>query len=226
MSLLRQLTEESFADIDLTLHKKQKAVLIFVVTLIVLLLIPSILPETFFLAALLNNIQAVGTAMILVAIMCCLKVDGEPIMNFKQVCSKGMQWDVIFLTSVVMPISSALTAEEAGVTAFLLKVLSPFFEGKSTLAFLMIAVASAVIITNFAVNNVVGAILLPVFYPFALALDISPLALTSLLVFTCHFALLTPAASPMAALLHGNTSWCRTGDIFINMAFSLCWHRF
>ena len=214
VSLLRQLTEESFADIDLTLHKKQKAVLIFVVTLIVLLLIPSILPETFFLAALLNNIQAVGTAMILVAIMCCLKVDGEPIMNFKQVCSKGMQWDVIFLTSVVMPISSALTAEEAGVTAFLLKVLSPFFEGKSTLAFLMIAVASAVIITNFAVNNVVGAILLPVFYPFALALDISPLALTSLLVFTCHFALLTPAASPMAALLHGNTSWCRTGDIY------------
>ncbi len=214
VSLLRQLTEESFADVDLTLNKKQKAVLIFVVTLIVLLLIPSILPKTFFLAALLNNIQAVGTAMILVAIMCCLKVDGEPIMNFKQVCSKGMQWDVIFLTSVVMPISSVLTAEEAGVTAFLLKVLSPFFEGKSTLAFLMIAVASAVIITNFAVNNVVGAILLPVFYPFALALDISPLALTSLLVFTCHFALLTPAASPMAALLHGNTSWCRTGDIY------------
>lgn len=214
VSLLRQLTEESFADVDLTLRKKQKAVLIFVVALIVLLLIPSILPKTFFLAALLNNIQAVGTAMLLVAIMCCLKVDGEPIMNFKQVCSKGMQWDVIFLTSVVMPISSALTAEEAGITAFLLKALSPFFAGKSTLAFLMIAVASAVIITNFAVNNVVGAILLPVFYPFALALDISPLALTSLLVFTCHFALLTPAASPMAALLHGNTSWCRTSDIY------------
>ena len=78
----------------------------------------------------------------------------------------------------------------------------------------MIAVFSAVLITNFAVNNVVGAILLPVFYPFALQLGIEPLALTSLLVWTCHFALLTPAASPMAALLHGNTSWCKTADIY------------
>lgn len=214
VSLLRELTEESFADVDLSLDKRQKAVLFFVALLIVLLLIPSILPKTFFLAAILNQIQAVGTAMILVAVMCCLKVDGKPIMGFKEVCSKGMQWDVIFLTSVVMPISSALTAEEAGITAFLLKVLSPFFEGKTALAFLAIAVAAAVIITNFAVNNVVGAILLPVFYPFALNLGISPLALTSLLVFTCHFALLTPAASPMAALLHGNTEWCHTGDIY------------
>lgn len=214
VSLLRQLTEESFADIDLTLNKRQKAVLFFVALLIILLLIPSVLPATFFLAALLNKIQAVGTAMVLVAVMCCLKVDGEPIINFKQVCSKGMQWDVIFLTSVVMPISSALTAEEAGITAFLLKVLSPFFEGQTALTFLAIAVAAAVVITNFAVNNVVGAILLPVFYPFALALDISQLALTSLLVFSCHFALLTPAASPMAALLHGNTEWCRTSDIY------------
>lgn len=214
VSLLRQLTADSFADIDLSLNKQQKIILCFVATLIVLLLIPSVLPKTFFLAALLNNIQAVGTAMILVAMMCCLKADGQPIMDFKKVCSKGMQWDVIFLTSVVMPISSALTAEEAGITDFLLKLLSPFFAGKTALVFLAIAVAAAVIITNFAVNNVVGAILLPVFYPFAIALNISPLALTSLLVFSCHFALLTPAASPMAALLHGNTEWCKTSDIY------------
>ena len=214
VSLLSNLTEDSFADVNLTLNKQQKAVLFFVVLLIVLLLIPSILPKTFFLAALLNKVQAVGTAMILVAVMCCLKVDGQPIMNFKQVCSKGMQWDVIFLTSVVMPISSALTAEDAGITAFLLKVLSPLFAGKTALVFLAIAVAAAVVITNFAVNNVVGAILLPVFYPFALQLGISPLALTALLVFSCHFALLTPAASPMAALLHGNTEWCHTGEIY------------
>lgn len=214
VSLLRNLTEKSFADVDLSLNKQQKAVLLFVVLLIVLLLIPSVLPKTFFLTTVLNKIQAVGTAMILVAVMCCLKIDGQPIMDFRKVCSKGMQWDVIFLTSVVMPISSALTAEEAGVTAFLLKVLSPLFEGKTAITFLAIAVASAVIITNFAVNNVVGAILLPVFYPFALQLEISPLALTSLLVFSCHFALLTPAASPMAALLHGNTGWCRVGEIY------------
>lgn len=182
--------------------------------LIVLLLVPSVLPQTFFLAAILKKLDAVGTAMVLVAVMCALKVDGKPILNFKDVCSKGMQWDVLMLTAVVMPLSSVLTADETGVTDFLLNVLSPLFDGRSAITFLMIAVFSAVVITNFAVNNVIGAILLPVFYPFALQLGIAPLALTSLLVFTCHFALLTPAASPMAALLHGNTQWCRTSDIY------------
>lgn len=214
VSLLKNLTAEDFAHVDLSLDKRKKAILVFVALLIVLLLIPSVLPQSFFLAAVLKKLDAVGTAMLLVGIMCVLKVDGKPIMNFKEVASKGMQWDVIFLTSVVMPLSGALTAEGTGVTDFLLQILSPLFEGRSAITFLMIAVFSAVVITNFAVNNVVGAILLPVFYPFALKLGISPLALTSLLVFTCHFALLTPAASPMAALLHGNTEWCKTTDIY------------
>lgn len=211
---LKNLTEESFKDVDLTLTKYQKIILIFLAALIVLLLIPSVLPQSFFLAAILKKLDAVGTAMILVAVMCALKVDGKPIMNFKEVCSKGMQWDVILLTSVVMPLSSVLTSDETGVTNFLLQVLSPLFDGRSALTFLMIAVFCAVLITNFATNNVVGAILLPVFYPFALKLGIAPLALTSLLTYTCHFALLTPAASPMAALLHGNTAWCRSTDIY------------
>lgn len=214
VSLLKNLTKDSFKDVDLSLNKQQKAILIFVALLIVLLLVPSVLPQTFFLAAILKKLDAVGTAMVLVAVMCALKVDGKPILNFKDVCSKGMQWDVLMLTAVVMPLSSVLTADETGVTDFLLNVLSPLFDGRSAITFLMIAVFSAVIITNFAVNNVVGAILLPVFYPFALQLGIAPLALASLLVFTCHFALLTPAASPMAALLHGNTQWCRTSDIY------------
>lgn len=214
VSLLKNLNEDSFKDVDLSLNKQQKAILIFVALLIVLLLVPSVLPQTFFLAAILKKLDAVGTAMVLVAVMCALKVDGKPILNFKDVCSKGMQWDVLMLTAVVMPLSSVLTADETGVTDFLLNVLSPLFDGRSAITFLMIAVFSAVVITNFAVNNVVGAILLPVFYPFALQLGIAPLALTSLLVFTCHFALLTPAASPMAALLHGNTQWCRTSDIY------------
>lgn len=214
MSLLKNLDEDAFEDADLTLNKQQKAILFFVVLLIVLLLIPSVLPQSFFLAALLKKLDAVGTAMVIVVLMCALKIDGQPILNFKTVASKGMQWDVLMLTAVVMPLSSVLCTEATGVTAFLLQALNPLFEGRSAFTFLMIAVFSAVLITNFAVNNVVGAVLLPVFYPFALKLGIEPLALTSLLVWCCHFALLTPAASPMAALLHGNTSWCRTADIY------------
>jgi len=214
VSLLSNLTEETFKEIDLSLTKYQKTVLSFMIVLIALLLLPSVLPKEFFLTLFLNKIQASGTALILISTMCCLKIDGKPIMDFRKVASKGMQWDVLFLTSVVMPLSSILTADETGITAFLLKVLGPLFEGRSAFVFFGIAIVTAVFITQFAVNNIVGAILLPVFYPFAVELGIAPLALTSLLVYTCHFALLTPAASPMSALMHGNSEWIETKDIY------------
>ena len=214
VSLLKQLNKNSFANENLVPTRRQKAVLIFVAILVMLLLLPSILPKTFFLCIILNKIQATGTAMLLIVVMCCLKIDGEPLMNIKTVCSKGMQWDVIFLTSVVMPLASAITSEDAGITDLMLKVFTPIFEGRSAISFMAIAVLTAVILTNFANNQVVGAILLPVFYPFALLLGVSPMVITVLLVFSCHFALLTPAASPMAALLHGNTDWCRSKEIY------------
>lgn len=214
VSLLASLTEDAFKDVNLKLTKYQKVILGFLVALIVLLLLPSILPKTFFLTIFLNKIQAAGTALLLIAVMCCVKVDEKPIMNFREVVAKGMQWDVLFLTSVVMPLSTILTADETGITPFLLNILGPVFAGKSIFVFLAIAVATAVFITNFAVNNIVGAILLPVFFPFAITLNIAPLALTSLLVYTCHFALLTPAASPMAALMHGNSEWVKSKDIY------------
>ncbi len=214
VSKLRDLNEDSFKNTNLRLTKRQKFVIGFMFALIVVLLLPSILPAQTFLAVILKKIEASGAAAIIIAIMCCLKVEGEPLMNFKLVASRGMQWDVLFITATTMPLASAIGSDKAGITAFLVKLLSPFFEGKTPFLFLVIAIASAVILTQFAVNNIVGAILLPVFYPFALQLDISPLAMTSLLVYTCHFALLTPAASPMAALLHGNSEWVHAKDIY------------
>lgn len=214
VSRLKQLDENSFCHENLSPDRRQKAVLFFILILVLLLLLPSILPGNSFLAILLNNIQATGTAMLLIAVMCCLKVDDEPLLDLKKVCSKSMQWDVIFLTSVVMPLANAITSKDTGITDFMLSVFTPIFAGKSGIAFLTIAVLAAVILTNFANNQVVGAILCPVFYPFAILLGISPLVVTILLIFACHFALLTPAASPMAALLHGNTEWCHAKDIY------------
>ena len=211
---LSSLTEASFHDVDLALTKHQKAVLFFLFLLIVLLLLPSILPSSFFLVEALNKIQASGTAMLLVAAMCCVKVDGEAILNYKEVASKGIQWDVIFLVSVVMPLSTALTAGETGITPFLLKHLGPLFADKTTGIFLLMVVIIGVMIANCILQSIAGAILLPVFYPFAVKMGIEPLALTSLLVYVCHFGILTPAASPMAALMHGNTDWIKVRDIY------------
>jgi len=214
VSLLRAVNEDSFKNADMSLNKTQKAVMMFMAVLIVVLLLPSFLPKDLFLYTILKRVDSVGAAAILVAIMCFLKVDGEPIINFKKVASKGMQWDVLFLTATVMPLSAAIGSADSGITALLVKVFSPILAGKGVFLFLTMAIIISVICTQFCVNNVVGAMLLPVFYPFAVQLGLDPLAVTALLAYSCHFALLTPSASPMAALMHGNSEWCRSADIY------------
>ena len=106
-----------------------------------------------------------------------------------------------------MPLSTALTAEETGITPFLLKHLGPLFADKTTGIFLLMVVIIGVMIANCILQSIAGAILLPVFYPFAVKMGIEPLALTSLLVYVCHFGILTPAASPMA-------DWIKVRDIY------------
>lgn len=214
VSKLKSLDENAFKDMDMTLTKQQKAIIFFMLALIFLLLLPSLLPKDWLVYIVLKRLDAVGTAALIVGVMCLIRIDGEPIMNFSQVASRGMQWDVLFLTATVMPLSSAIGSKDSGIVQLLVNLLSPLLAGRSAFAFLTLVIIISVILTQFCVNNVVGAMLLPAFFPFAVELGITPLAIAALLTYSCHFALLTPSASPMAAVLHGNTEWCQTKDIY------------
>ncbi|MEE0547557.1 MAG: hypothetical protein UC390_07460 [Peptococcaceae bacterium] len=113
-----------------------------------------------------------------------------------------------------MPLSTAITSDATGITEFLLNVFGPLFSGRTTNVFLLIVALITILLSNIILQSIAGAILLPVFYSFAMELGIHPLALTSLIVFVCHFGLITPAASPMAALMHGNSDWLKMSDVY------------
>ena len=80
--------------------------------------------------------------------------------------------------------------------------------------FLRVMVLLAIAVTSVILQSIGGAILLSVFYPFALSFGIDPIMLASLLIFSCHFGILLPSASPMAALLHGNSDWISAREIY------------
>ena len=221
VSKLVAFKAQDLMGLDSELDRKQKIILGFIVALIILLLLPSVLPKTFILTVILNKIQAAGTAMLLVTVMCCIRLDGSALVDFKEIASQGMQWDVIFLVSVVMPLSTAITSDETGITDFLLNVFGPLFADRTTTIFLLIVILVTVLLSNIILQSIAGAILLPVFYSFAVVLEIDPLTLTTLIVFVCHFGLITPAASPMAALMHGNSEWLKITDIYKYSAVSI-----
>ena len=113
-----------------------------------------------------------------------------------------------------MTLTAALGDETTGIREFLSALLAPLLSGHSSLGFIIILMVFCTFVTNFANNAVLGAIMMPIMYPFALESGVNPLAVATVLMFSVHLALLTPAGSPAAALLHGNREWIDVKDIY------------
>lgn len=182
---------------------------------------PNILPAEFFLAKILSNIGATGTVVMLVAIMVMLHYEGKPLLNFRDMAAKGIQWDVVILTAMVMPLSNVIMADETGIKQFLAGYLMPLVSGMSSMVFCATVAVLAIVITNFFNNGVTGLIFITLTYDASISMGLNPTVVTILIIFCVHLALLTPAASPMAALLHSNRTWAPTSLIYKYGALSI-----
>lgn len=199
---------------QIEIDKRQKVVIGFLLGMILLLLIPSVLPKTWALAQILNGLGATGTIIAIVAVMVMVRVDGEPLLAFGKMAARGIQWDVVILTAMVMPLVGVLTADITGIKPFLLKWLAPVFGGHGFVVFCVMVALLSIIITNLCNNGVTGVIFITITYGFAAQMGISTAAVALLIIFCVHLALLTPAASPMAAMLHGNKEWIKAAQVY------------
>lgn len=212
---LKGLNQDTFGEeANLSLDKRQKTVLGFLVALIVLLLVPSILPKSWGITAVLNGIGTTGIVMLLCALMTMIKINGQPLMNFGKIAAKGVQWEVIILTAVVIPIAAVLTADATGIKPFLLQILAPIFMGKPPLFFIMLVVLLSVVVTNLCNNGVTGVLFITLTYDLGVQMGVNSSILAVIIIFCVHLAILTPAGSPMAALLHGNKNWVAAKAVY------------
>lgn len=223
VSPIAGITADTFKDMTLTLNKRQKVTLGFLAALILLLLSPSLMPKGFILKTFLDSIGAAGTIMLVVLTMVCVKIDGKPLLEFRQMAIEGIQWDPLILTAAALPVVNALTAEGTGIKEFLIQALGPLLLGRSVLTFAIISLGLALVITNFANNGMTALIFMPVIVSFSSALGADPMAMVVLLIFIVHVAVMTPAACPMAAMLHGNTEWITTGQIYKYGGITVLW---
>ena len=192
----------------------QKLMMAVLFGFFILILAPSVLPKSIPVVAVLAKIGPLGIAILFVAALCLLRVGGRPALNIKEIGGKYIVWDVYFLVAMAMAVSSAMTAPGMGITDFLSQKLSPVLGGHSYVVFLALAVIFGVCITQFANNGVMGVLLMPVLKIFTEETGGDFEATATLLTFALHIAILTPAASPYAALIYGNKEWVSGGEIF------------
>lgn len=179
---------------------------------IISMLLPGILPEGplqhFF------NENKFGFAVLLVGILCALKLEGKFVIDYQTIMSTQVQWSTVFLIAAALTIGNALTSEVTGVTPFLKETLTPIFGGTGEFVFIAMILVIGIVLTNLCNSAVIGMIFIPIIFTFCGTMEIAAEPIVSLFVFLVLMALVTPAASPYAALIHGNKTWFKTSDVY------------
>ncbi|MGI6227072.1 MAG: SLC13 family permease [Peptococcales bacterium] len=201
---------------------QQKLFLGAVVVFIVMLLAPSFLPATWLITVTLKKMGSLGVTMLIVGALVFLRIDGKPALPFKAVAAKNLSWDVYFLVAAAMYGANAVSNEVTGIKEWLIQVLQPLLGNRPEFVFVLFLLAFGMITTNFANNAGMAVILLPVVLAFAEQYPgLNPTSISMLITLIVFFAILTPAASPFAGMLHARRDLISMKEIAI-MGFPVC----
>lgn len=193
---------------------RQRILLGILILSILLMFVPSILPKTWAAAVFLNTLGTSGAMTLIIALMVGIRVEGRPLLAFKQAAPK-IQWGIVFLVMAALYVAGALCTEGTGVTQFFYDLLYPILGGRSESTFTLLGLLSGVILTNFGNNAAMGVVLMPIIHAFTLESAFDPYTIVTLVTMIVFVALLTPIASPHAALLHGNKEWISTKNVYL-----------
>lgn len=198
----------------LVLHTKQKAAALFLIVFILMMLAPSLFPKTWIITTWINQLGIAGCLFVLIVLMLLIPFDGKPMLDFRLMASKGINWDIYLAFCFIIPFTSAFTAEETGIKQFILELLQPVLSSLPPMAFVVVTMFIATILTNFANNMVVAAVFATLIFSIGTSLGLDALPLIAVLIICANLSIATPAACPQAAMMFGNKEWCRTSDLY------------
>ncbi len=213
MKDLKQISVD-FADKDaLILNKKQKIAIVFLLTFIMLMIAPSILPAEWVVTWIIKQLGIIGCVLILLVLMYWIKIDGESMLDFSRM-TKHISWDVILTFGFIIPFTGIFTGDATGIKEFIIQMLEPILAGTTPIVFLLLALMLGTVLTNIANNMVVGAVFTALIYTIGSDMGMNVTPIIAVLIVCCNLALATPAASPVAAMCFANTDWCKASDIY------------
>ncbi len=180
---------------------------------VLLMLLPSWLPSVPGMAFLSAN--SMGLCLVFVALLAALHIAGKPVLDLGRMMKVQIAWPTYFLVTAAILIGNVLTSENTGISAFLNAVLTPLFSGMSTVMFVIVMMVLLMVLTNLCNSLVVGMILQPIILSFCTLNGVNAAPIVTLSIFfVLSCAMVTPAASPFAAMLFSNKEWLDSKDIY------------
>ena len=199
---------------------QQKAFLYMIPCYLLMILLPNFFPNNPVSAG-LSFIGPMGITIVWVMIFLIVRWNGKPLLDFKEVAYRQFNWGIFFMIAAAVFGANTLSNPDTGVPAFLIKALTPILGGRSEMVFVAIMFTTALIITNFANNAAMAVVLMPVVLNFSNEIGINPMPVATGVILMVFVAMLTPAASPHAGLMHGMKKIYNTKDI-LSVGFPIC----
>lgn len=208
ISRLAHLTEDYLANIrnSLVMEKEQKVAALALLTFLVLMFLPNILPQGTEVAAFFNKFSMTVAIVAILGVLSFITLNGKPVFDF-QACSKGINWNVIWMLASSIPISAAMSSPDVGISHVLTTVLSAFVNESNVLVFLALFMVFIGLATQFTHNVTIVLIAIPIIWNISQSAGINPAGFSILLFLGAGIAFATPAASTVGALSFANGEW-------------------
>lgn len=204
-----------FSATDTKFTSEQKGAIAFLAAFFILLFLPGIFTTA---GGFIGWLKAIGNTAICVLLLIVagfiMKKNGANFVNLAKTFKDGIPWETMMILAFAVVATSALTNAGCGIKDQIAAWLTPLFgEGTGTVVFILLIILLSAIITNFIGNLVVGLMFVPIVVAFASSAGVSQNLVVAIAV-TTNMSLFLPSGSPLAALLHSNTEWCSSNDIY------------
>ncbi len=197
------------------ISKKQIIVLTSIIITFFYPFILQLIPHSNALYSLLDRIGQYFAMAFAVSMLCLIRVDGEPICEINEVFKNGSNWSVILGVGAVLAIGGALSAEESGVSQWLLSSFNSLFGSLSPVAIVVIVSLLGCFVTQFFSNSATAILFLTTLAPLAVSLHqqgVNVSVLPPVIGIGTLSACLLPCGSGQSAIMLGTEIFSGDGQ--------------
>ncbi len=199
---------------------RKEKIILGVVFLTVLLwvapsLIKGILPEVY---TMVNSWSTAMPPLLGCVLLFIFQVDGERIMNFREVASKGVLWGSVLMTAAATQLGACLTNEDIGISTWLTGTLEPLTKSLPVIGLILFFMTWAVVETNFSSNIVTTTVVSAVALSVLTALpegSVNVGAVVCMVGFAAGICNMTPAGQSTVNTVAIGSGWTDTKSMFV-----------
>lgn len=208
-SIMKEFDVEKLGDEGKELTPRVKRILAVYLVTVIVVIFANTFPKTWIGDLLNNKITIAGAYTICAALLMIIPSgdnDGKAAIVFNDIYRHVINWNVIFMCAVTLPVAAAVTSKDTGIVEWISNMFAPIFAGHGGAFIVAFTLILSMFLTNLGSNIAFGAAIIPIIAPFVMASGMSAQLAGAALIYNINVGLVLPGASAPASIFHSNES--------------------